>query len=57
MDHKKDADGKDEHERAAEQSEVQMKIAHQPVKPPSHATVEFSGFGNRAKPLSGNNLA
>jgi hypothetical protein len=50
MHQKKHADGKDEHEWAAEQPKVQMKISNEPVKSPSHSAAALSEFENQSSP-------
>jgi len=57
VDQKKNADGKYEHERAAEQSKVQMKISNEPVKSPSHSARALSEFEDPAKSSPWKNLA
>ena len=48
MDQKKHADGKDEHEWTAEQPKVQVQIANEPVKSPSHSAGDFTEFENQS---------
>jgi hypothetical protein len=54
---KKHADGKDEHEWADEQPDVQVKISDEPVKTPSHSTGDLSEFENLARSPPWKNLA
>jgi hypothetical protein len=56
VDQKKHADGKDEHEWAAEEPEVQVKISNEPVKSPSHSVGVLSEFENPASSSSRKNL-
>jgi hypothetical protein len=50
VDEKKHADGKDEHEWAAEQPQVQVQIAKEPVKSPSHPAGALSKSENQSSP-------
>ena len=57
VDQKKHADGKYEHERAAEQPKVQVKISNDSVESPSHSARAFSEFEDPAKSSTWKNLA